>query len=109
MFLINSAGLHIVRVLTVFLLLAGHVLAASVSCGGSILCDAASFENKANEHIAQLLRDVVYATNLPESTTFSAGEHITCVDSTISVRLGWGPISFPLEFGDGGMSICKVF
>lgn len=94
---------YIARFLTTLLLLIECASAAGVTCGGSALCDLASFENKANEHIAQLLRDVVYATNLPDSTTFSAGEHITCVDSTVSVKLGWGPISFPFSFGDGGM------
>lgn len=63
------------------------VTALGINCRGSGMCPLASWENKARERITQVLRDAVWDSPKPNSTTYGNGDHVICVSQfqTISV------------------------
>lgn len=59
-----------------------------LNCRGSSLCPLARFENKNAESIIQILRDAIYATSKPNTTTYTEGQHIVCVSSSETITIG---------------------
>ncbi|KAF6238318.1 hypothetical protein HO173_003598 [Letharia columbiana] len=64
------------------------VAALGLNCRGSGLCPLARFENKDPESIVQILRDAIYATSKPLTTTYTEGQHVVCISSSESVTIG---------------------
>lgn len=66
------------------------VLSLGINCRGSGMCPLASWENKARERITQVLRDAVWDSPKPNSTTYANGDHVICVSQfqTISISKG---------------------
>ena len=58
-----------------------------INCRGSGLCKLASWENKSRERITQVLRDAVYDSPKPNSTTYGNGDHVICVSQFQTISL----------------------
>ena len=84
-----------------------------INCRGSGLCPLASWDDKSPEHIAQVLRDAVWASPKPNSTLYPSGSHIICVSVAQSITLGasltpgtaTGTFSLSGEIGLGGICL----
>ena len=59
-----------------------------INCRGSGLCPLASWNDKSTESITQVLRDAVWASSKPNSTSYKSGDHIICVSQSQTLTLG---------------------
>ena len=94
--------------------------ALGINCRGSGMCKVASWQNKSRERVAQVLRDAVWDSPKPNSTTYGNGDHVICVSQfqTISLTQGFThgvdadgatneqESSFGLSGNIGGGGIC---
>ncbi|KAF6239323.1 hypothetical protein HO173_002585 [Letharia columbiana] len=51
------------------------ISALGINCRGSILCGRASLSNQQSVGIIQILRDVIWASPMSNSTTYASGDH----------------------------------
>ena len=65
--------------LSISLLLPTATAALGINCRGSGMCHLASFQNKSRLRITQALRDAVWDSARPNSTTYGNGDHVICV------------------------------
>lgn len=65
-----------------------RVLALGINCQGSAVCPLATFENTATVEILTALRNNLYNSNLPATTSWGEHEHITCVGNKIAISIG---------------------
>ena len=75
------------RRLASLLCLSVKAIALGINCRGSGLCDRASFLKETDASIIQTLRDVVYATSLPDNTVYNSGDHIVCVSQSTKITI----------------------
>lgn len=61
-----------------------------INCRGSGMCPYASWENKSRERITQVLRDAVWDSPKPNSTTYGNGDHVICVSQFQTISLTGG-------------------
>ena len=80
--------MHSSIMLTTLLAFTSPISALGLNCRGSSLCSLARLENKSSSFIIQILRDAIYATTKPSTTTYSEGQHIVCISSAESLTLG---------------------
>ncbi|KAI0867263.1 hypothetical protein GGS24DRAFT_486195 [Hypoxylon argillaceum] len=88
-------------------------LSLGINCRGSGLCPRASWNNVADVSIIQLLRDAVYASSAPLSTSYESGDHVICVSQSqqITIEVGFeldglgGSIGLTGSLGEGGICL----
>lgn len=61
--------------------------ALGINCRGSGMCGIASWQNKARERIAQVLRDAVWNSPKSNDTLYANGDHVICVSQFLPVTL----------------------
>lgn len=62
--------------------------ALGINCQGSGLCPLASYERANSTSLLQGLRDGIWASNLPNSTTYNSDDHVICVSEGLSITVG---------------------
>ncbi|KAF2671852.1 hypothetical protein BT63DRAFT_452356 [Microthyrium microscopicum] len=88
-------------------ILTNHILPISslgINCRGSGVCPLATLfagSQNAGQDIIQGLLNMLQHTTLPDSTTYSNGEHIACVSNTIPITLSIGPPFIQVQLGGG--------
>ena len=80
-------GLERIFITFLLLLLTGEITALGINCRGSGLCPRASWNNKLQVSVIQGLRDFVWASPKPNSTTYKSGDHIICVSQNQPITI----------------------
>ncbi|KAL6721700.1 hypothetical protein ACLMJK_000804 [Lecanora helva] len=110
----------ILQTLVLLYALSTTTSALGINCRGSGMCRIASWENKARVRITQVLRDAVWNSPKPNSTTYGNGDHVICVSQFQTISLTHGLTSggdvagaqseqenqFSLSANIGGGGIC---
>ena len=81
---------HMSFVIAIAVIHFGLVSALGINCRGSGLCPRASWNNNSPESVIQILRDAVWDSALPNSTSYNSGDHIICVSQSQPITIGVG-------------------
>ena len=78
-------------IIAITLIHISRVVGLGINCRGSGLCPRASWNNQAPESVIQILRDAVWDSSKPNTTTYSSGDHVICVSQSQPITIGLGP------------------
>jgi hypothetical protein len=83
----------------------GGTSALGINCAGSGFCALAGWDSPSPQSIVQILRDVVWESAMPNSTSYNSGSHITCVSVSQKISIGASLLWLNGNIGEGGVCL----